>query len=405
LGLRRAENGSASNADFLRCAARTVEQQRPKFVSRSDRFVALGTMRKAFRTDPPTPARQPRALCLAFAALAAGTAFALGCSSGDDGSAATGGSAGASGAAGAGAAAGSTGAGGAAGAAGSNALLGGFTITMVAEAPASGTVAAIPAHTTLIGKVYDGAYPETTRWTAVESSGGCELSTPSVPYCSPNCANGMACVGTGTCATYPTSQNVGTVSVTGLGANFSLEAGPSNTYQPDATVQFAYPPFTEGASVQIDAAGGTLEHFILQGKGIAPLVLSGTGAYALATGSPLALAWTAPGAAIGSRVKVHLDISHHGGSKGRIECDVDDTGSLSIPASLITKLVNLGVAGFPTVSVSRVFSSEATIPPGKVSLTITAPIERAVTVPGVESCTTDTECTAPKTCQDDLTCG
>jgi hypothetical protein len=352
-------------------------------------------------TDPTVSISQPQAPALAALALLA--ALSVGCSSSGEPTAATGGSAGTGGTtvtAGAGGAGGATGAGGTTG----NAALGGFTITIVAEAPATATAAATAAHTTLIGKIYDGAYPAGTLWTLVESAGGCDLLTPKVPYCSTPCASGQVCVEDGKCGSYPTSQNVGTVTVTGMGADFTMAAGPSNTYQPDTSVTLAYPPCAEGSAMTIAAIGGTLAPFTLNGTCIAPLDLP-AGTYALATGSPLALTWTAPGATSTSRIRVHLDISHHGGSKGKIECDVQDTGSLSIPASLVTKLVGLGVAGYPTITVSRAFWSEATIAAGRVALTITAPVERAVTVPGVESCTADTECTAPKTCQDDLTCG
>jgi len=282
-------------------------------------------------------------------------------------------------------------------------VLGGFTITLVAEVPESETMPATAAHTTFLGKVYDGAFPANTEWTLVESSGGCELSTPKVPYCNPSCASGQACVGAGTCVVYPTAQNIGGVRVKGLGPDFGLEAGPGNTYQPDASVELAYPPFSEGAAVEIDAEGGALAPFVLHGMGIAPLDLAGS-AYNLAAGAPLTLTWTA-GSVSAARIKVHLDISHHGGTKGKIECNTADTGSLSIPASLISRLVALGVAGYPTVTVARVFTGEATIAAGRVVLTIASPVERAVTVPGVQSCTDDSECTSPQTCRADLTCG
>ena len=48
-----------------------------------------------------------------------------------------------------------------------------------------------------------------------------------------------------------------------------------------------------------------------------------------------------------------LEISHHGGYKGQIDCDVPDTGSFDVPASLVTDLVARGRAGYPTVEVSR----------------------------------------------------
>ena len=82
-------------------------------------------------------------------------------------------------------------------------------------------------------------------------------------------------------------------------------------------------------------------------KGFAPSSIT------LEKDKPLTLTWTAKGASADSTIHVHLDISHHGGTKGQIECDTADSGSLTIGASLVTQLVNLGVAGFPTVRLTR----------------------------------------------------
>jgi hypothetical protein len=91
-----------------------------------------------------------------------------------------------------------------------------------------------------------------------------------------------------------------------------------------------------------------------------------------------------------------LDISHHGGRKGQIECEVADTGAFQIPESLATRLVNLGVAGYPTVTLSRVATASAEAQP-QVTLTLSSSVERAVDT-GLTSCMMNGDCSDGMTC-------
>jgi hypothetical protein len=140
----------------------------------------------------------------------------------------------------------------------------------------------------------------------------------------------------------------------------------------------------------------------LQSVGIAPLEL--TARAQPVSGQPLALAWKPPAQANVSRIEIEMDLSHHGGSKGKIECDVPDTGSLAIPAAQITALQGLGISGFPTVIVTRVATGSTTTRLGRATLRVVASVERAVEVEGLHSCTANEDCPAGMTCQVDLKC-
>ena len=96
----------------------------------------------------------------------------------------------------------------------------------------------------------------------------------------------------------------------------------------------------------------------------------------------MSLSWV-PAPSGSARLQIKLDISHHGGSKGKIECDVADSGSFEIPAALITDLVALGVAGYPTIQVARATSGRASIAAGPIELLVFSGTERPVVVPGV----------------------
>lgn len=281
-----------------------------------------------------------------------------------------------------------------------NKLVGSFQVKLT---PASDLGAAT---TTVVGKIYDGLTPPTTLWEKPQVDGDCKLTTPRVPFCSTPCGGGAACVEDDTCLAYPTAHSAGVVTMTGLtassgGAPLELTL-VSNTYQAPPSVPLAFPPFAESDAIGLSAKGEYFPAFDLNAKGIAPLALA-SGELALETGEPLKINWT-KGNESSAKIHVKLDISHHGGSKGQIECDTSDSGSLSIGAELVTKLLNLGVAGFPTVIVTRHTIASTVIPAGRVELEISSTVEQGVTIDGLKSCTDKAQCPSGQDCQTDLTC-
>jgi hypothetical protein len=295
-----------------------------------------------------------------------------------------------------------------AGVSGSSEIVGHLDIKLVGPTAASGGGASKPGSTTVSGKVYDGPIPSETVWDTVDEQGDCKLLTPRAPFCKPSCGSSAVCVEDGECQDNPTPRNLGTLTVKGVkttaGADeFEIEP-VNNSYMNGAAASLPFAAFAEGDQLSIESSGGDYAPISLEVPGIAPLELKDDAALALEADQPLHLAWVAPAQGATSRISVQLDISHHGGSKGKIECDADDSGSLDIAAPLIGKLIDLGVAGFPTVIVTRGAVDTAPIQPGLVELVVSMKQERAVTVPGVASCTADTDCEDGKHCQKDLTC-
>ncbi|HEX2673919.1 MAG TPA: hypothetical protein VHM25_23745 [Polyangiaceae bacterium] len=279
-------------------------------------------------------------------------------------------------------------------------LVGSFQVKLT---PASDLGAA---STSVVGKIYDGITPPTTIWEHPQVDGDCTLTTPRVPFCSTPCGGGAACVENDTCLAYPAAHSAGAITMTGLTATSGSALIDlmlvSNTYQAPPSVPLAYPPFAEGDAISLTAKGDYFPAFKLNAKGIAPLALA-SGELALKSGQPLAVNWT-KGNESSAKIHVKLDISHHGGSKGQIECDTDDSGSLSIGAALITKLLSLGVAGFPTVIVTRHTIGSTVIAPGRVELELSSTVEQGVTIEGLKSCTDKADCPDGQECQNDLTC-
>jgi hypothetical protein len=280
-------------------------------------------------------------------------------------------------------------------------LLGTFKIEVTADetGPTTGT-------TSVLGKVSSGATPLVAAWEDAATEGSCRLEKPRYPLCTPACGSAV-CVEDDVCQAYPEAQNVGAVTLTGVqvtggGASLALKE-TAKAYQPPPGTAFAYPPFAEGDAVALSAAGGDLPAFEVETTAVAPLWLTSEDLM-LEEGKALELTWDGAADSKASSIHVKLDISHHGGSKGMIECDQADTGSLSIPAALVTELLGLGVAGFPTVKVTRAASANAKVGSGEVALVVASATERSVTIAGLESCTADDQCATGETCQSDLTC-
>ncbi len=290
------------------------------------------------------------------------------------------------------------------GAATGGAISGTFQVQLVAP---SGTT---PGYTNVVGRVQLGETPETTAWTEALTDGDCRVLTPRIPFCATPCGSTAACVADNTCRPYPTSQSAGTVRMTGLrtasGAMPIELTLVANNYQPPGSVTLPFPAFSEGDALRIEAGGaGAIPAFAVDGRGIAALTVMST-MLQVAPNTPVELQWTAPGAmGPGSRVKVKLDISHHGGTRGMISCETADDGSLTIGAGLVTRLVGLGVAGFPSIVVTRENVGSANVGTGRVHMVVSSTVERYVTVPGVRSCTSNDDCMGMGNCRADLTCG
>lgn len=283
-----------------------------------------------------------------------------------------------------------------------NVLVGGFQVTL--SAPAGER----PGATTVVGRVNDGPTPATVVYEQAAAAGACTLFTPRVPFCETPCGGSAACVEDDTCQAYPKARNAGDVKVTGLhtadGATELTISPIASNYQLPAGVTLAYPPCSEGEAIKLEASGGDTGAFTLESKGIAPLELS-TDAIPLAKDTAVHLTWTAPGQSGVAKISVKLDISHHGGSKGMITCEAADSGALEIPATLATKLLDLGVAGFPTIVVTRSAVGSATISAGRVDLVVSSAVERGVEIEGLHSCNGPDDCPPEKpTCRPDLLC-
>jgi hypothetical protein len=237
--------------------------------------------------------------------------------------------------------------------------------------------------------------------------GDCRLLVGRMLVCTTPCTGGKICAGSNMCVDEPVSQDLGTVTVTGLGAPLTVEPAGPGMYSKSLTATF--PPFSPEAEVTLKTTGGKYPAISLAGRGIEPLQFAGTG-LKVARNQPLNVTWTAPAKNKSTRVHSKLDIAHHGGIAARIECDLPDTGSATISGALITQLMDRGLAGFPTIALTRRTADSSSLAPGCVEFTVASEETRDIEVEGVISCNTQ-EPTCPageagcKACPAGMKCG
>jgi hypothetical protein len=268
-----------------------------------------------------------------------------------------------------------------------------------------------PPQTGFLGFVRSGWSPPNIVWPITAQDGPCKLVVPEIPFCNPTCMGSAICAEGGRCVAQPVARNAGQVRVRGL----QTESGPQEIrmtamgalmdYQLPTGLRLAYPPFSPDGRVELDADGGDVGAFSLSTRAIAPLDVPATGTPTVRRGAGFALRWTPPPTGATSVIQAVFDLSLHAGTKGKIECEVPDSGSLDISPSLMDKLLDLGTAGFPKVTVTRQSQASTAVASGKVRLAVLSEVLRELMIEGQTSCTEDAECPSGRTCDlDKLLC-
>ncbi|QRO01603.1 hypothetical protein JRI60_22555 [Archangium violaceum] len=257
-------------------------------------------------------------------------------------------------------------------------------------------------YTSVQGRVLNGVVPANVRQVQAQE-GECRLLRGRTLFCEPTCGASQTCGEGGVCIPYPTAQNVGTVRVLGLKAELSMSPNSARFYFNGGT-SLPYPGFDEGANIKLEGSGADVQAFSLRGQGISRLTVP-EGAITVERGSPVTVSWTPPTTPGAARIQIVMDLAHHGGIAASLECDgVPDTGSYVIPAGLSSQLLDVGVAGFPKITISRRTADSADTSAGCVDLMVLSQVERELLIPGLVSCSGDEDCPAGQTCQADLTC-
>jgi len=165
--------------------------------------------------------------------------------------------------------------------------------------------------------------------------GNCRLLTFQVAQCEPYCSG--ICVATNQCEPWPTYASAGRVDVDGLKASLTLvPEAPLNYYNP-TTYPIPEDLFDACDAITATAAGGDVPAFDLHAAGVDNLAPETTGAnITIENGSDFTLAWEPSGCDARVRLTLNAPNQAHGLPYTAIlECDGPDTGSLTVPRSLI----------------------------------------------------------------------
>jgi hypothetical protein len=253
------------------------------------------------------------------------------------------------------------------------------------------------------GAIADGITP-TSVYQEIAAEGPCQLLGPRNLFCSPDCESGMTCAGENTCTPTPTKESAGTITVTGLEAPLEVTRnGITGGYS--KTILEPYPAFEPGAAIELSAAGDVIAAFTLHGWGIPPLVTSLT-TVNVSKGSGVPLTWDTAGVDA-EQTKIFLDFSVnvHGATTGWIECTVPDTGSFEIPATLVSDLIDLGLSGFPRMSMSRRSADSTQLSTGDcVDFEVSSEVQIELTVDGLVSCSASMPCPDGQSCSTEMVC-
>lgn len=240
------------------------------------------------------------------------------------------------------------------------------------------------------GKASDRVNPSSVP-DEVLTLGGCRLLRRRILSCEPPCSPGETCDAQSRCVPYPRQQDLGVVTVTGLVREVVLEPrAPGNNY---FDTDLPTPPYRLGQAIGLRSTAGALGVLELRGWGVEPLQLGAPARLALERGRDLRVSWPPPREATAdTRVELRINIDQHGASPTNLVCELPDTGSATISATLVDALLNLGVSGFPNAALARRTADAARVPGGCVELEVRSPQAIEVRVGGHVPCMTQAQC-------------
>jgi hypothetical protein len=247
------------------------------------------------------------------------------------------------------------------------------------------------------GNMANGVVPVTIL-EQIEQIGDCVLLRRNIPSCVPACEPGFTCDFGGECIDFPTNQDVGVVTFRGLSGPVAMTpVAPGNHYF-DTSV--GDPLFEAGDKILLDAAGGDMEPFMLEGVGSEVLELPEDMTIVVEEGEPILVEWPAPTVATDATVQLTLSIDQHGNSPVKVECEWSDTGSAAIPSEMTDALLGAGVSGYPNATLHRRTVDSAWVGDLCVELRVGSPRQPDVRVAGHTPCDDDEDCPDGLTCDE-----
>jgi hypothetical protein len=244
------------------------------------------------------------------------------------------------------------------------------------------------------GSIADGVIPITvlTESTSIDD---CTLWVKPNPFCDPACENGDACDLDDTCITFPESQDLGTVTMTGLDTEVALEPVPPGYSYFHTTLP--HPAFQPDSLITLFTEQRAFEALKLHGFGVQDMVPSDD-RWILYSGQDLAVTWEPADGEARSEITLSMNIDQHGITPATVICIFQDDGVGSVPTALIDELIVAGVTGFPSGTLRRRTADSVSVAGSCVDFEVSSPRGVDVRVDGFISCNSDRECPEGQTC-------
>jgi hypothetical protein len=242
-----------------------------------------------------------------------------------------------------------------------------------------------------LGLMKDGKTPPSEIYSEIMTDGPFKLYKRLSPNCAPECVN-AECIADNICQPKPNPQSIGTITVNGLKmedgtTSFTMDPVGLNMYYISAESP-AYPPCGERDLIKLSATGnGNVAAFDMTLKGVTPLKIlpNDTAKIPCENGKDVTLKWVPPSKKDGSsKIFFSIDISYHGGTKAKIECECDDDGEQIIPGKMLDSLKSFGISGFPRIEMYR--RSSASNPASMTRFVMESYVVLYLNIPGVISC-------------------
>jgi len=244
------------------------------------------------------------------------------------------------------------------------------------------------------GKVTDAPLPS-TYLEEVDTQGGCHLYRIIIPSCSPACEALELCNLNQVCVPYPHTLDLGAVVVQGLSSPLEMTTKAPGYKYSDTSMYVDEQ--TPGAPLGVAVRGGPFGDMDLFAFFAEPLKTKDT-KWVLSPNKDLSLSWEAPTINSDATIIFYVNIDMHGVSPLRLVCEFDDTGAATVPADILTRLIEAGVTGFPNGVLTRQTSDHVDTSAGCIELAAQASFQGKLEVPGSTPCDDDDDCPKGQTC-------
>lgn len=200
-------------------------------------------------------------------------------------------------------------------------------------------------------------------WEVVGEEGGCLVARIQWPSpCEPPCSfETEFCSPAGACLPFPEYHDAGTFTFGGLTVSYTIDPNDSGIYVPMDPLPEDL--FVGGAALTLSASGGTTPGFSAAITGVPSMAPTAPCDVQMEQGQDLTVTWT-PAAPDTSMVRWEMAQGHHAGNGPLLRCEGPDTGSLTVPGSMVG-LYGLEQPGWQTLILSRFDRSTVEVAPGE----------------------------------------